>query len=84
MNQSLILLHFNVKLLKSVAWFNFGCCALELEKWGEAAKAYRECIRYEPTHFQAWNNLAAVYERLSDAERAKAVLQVLFSIFHVP
>uniref|UniRef100_A0A1I7VM46 TPR_REGION domain-containing protein n=1 Tax=Loa loa TaxID=7209 RepID=A0A1I7VM46_LOALO len=57
------------------AWFNFGCCAWKLEKWREAAKAYQECVRYEPAHFQAWNNLAAVYERLDNAERAKAVLQ---------
>ncbi|CAG9530551.1 unnamed protein product, partial [Cercopithifilaria johnstoni] len=61
--------------ISSSAWFNFGCCAWKLEKWGEAAQAYRECVRYEPAHFQAWNNLAAVYEKLNDAERAKAVLQ---------
>ncbi|MCP9259103.1 hypothetical protein DINM_002075 [Dirofilaria immitis] len=61
--------------INSPAWFNFGCCAWKLEKWEEAAKAYRECVRYEPAHFQAWNNLAAVYERLNNAERAKALLQ---------
>uniref|UniRef100_A0A8R1U1P4 TPR_REGION domain-containing protein n=1 Tax=Onchocerca volvulus TaxID=6282 RepID=A0A8R1U1P4_ONCVO len=61
--------------INSFAWFNFGCCAWKLEKWEEAAKAYRECVRYEPAHFQAWNNLAAVYEKLNDAERAKALLQ---------
>ncbi|VDO37824.1 unnamed protein product, partial [Onchocerca flexuosa] len=61
--------------INSFAWFNFGCCAWKLEKWEEAAKAYRECVRYEPAHFQAWNNLAAVYEKLNDVERAKALLQ---------
>lgn len=71
-------------LFKSSGWFNFGCCAWKLEKLEEAAQAYRHCVRYEPAHFQAWNNLAAVYERLNDAERAKTVLQVSieFSIFH--
>ncbi|KAK6101347.1 TPR repeat family protein [Brugia pahangi] len=60
--------------ISSFGWFNFGCCAWKLEKWEEAAKAYRECVRYEPAHFQAWNNLAAVYEKLNDSERAKSVL----------
>uniref|UniRef100_A0AAF5PQ46 TPR_REGION domain-containing protein n=2 Tax=Wuchereria bancrofti TaxID=6293 RepID=A0AAF5PQ46_WUCBA len=60
--------------ISSFGWFNFGCCAWKLEKWEEAAKAYRECVRYEPAHFQAWNNLAAVYERLNDLGRAKSVL----------
>uniref|UniRef100_A0A0R3S0Z9 TPR_REGION domain-containing protein n=1 Tax=Elaeophora elaphi TaxID=1147741 RepID=A0A0R3S0Z9_9BILA len=61
--------------INSSAWFNFGYCAWKLEKLREAAQAYRECVRYEPAHFQAWNNLAAVYVRLNDLERAKAVLQ---------
>uniref|UniRef100_A0A915PPA7 Transcription initiation factor TFIID subunit 12 n=1 Tax=Setaria digitata TaxID=48799 RepID=A0A915PPA7_9BILA len=61
--------------INALAWFNFGCCAWKLEKWDEAAKAYHECVRYEPAHFQAWNNLAAVYEKLNDAERAKVLLQ---------
>lgn len=68
---------FYANLFKSSTWFNFGCCAWKLENLEEAAQAYRQCVRYEPDHFQAWNNLAAVYERLNNAERAKAVLQVL-------
>ncbi|KAL4002330.1 TPR repeat family protein [Acanthocheilonema viteae] len=61
--------------INSSTWFNFGCCAWKLEKLKEAAKAYQQCVRYEPAHFQAWNNLAAVYERLHDPERAKTVLK---------
>lgn len=56
-------------------WFNYGCCALKLSQLSEAAKGFRECVRYMPEHFEAWNNLAAVYEATEDYDRAKRAMQ---------
>ncbi|VDM95458.1 unnamed protein product, partial [Thelazia callipaeda] len=64
-----------IQPINANVWFNLGCCASKLEKWEESAKANRECVRYEPAHFQAWNNLAVAYERLNDLEKAKRLLK---------
>ena len=57
-------------------WFNAGYCAMQLDKFSEAATAYHRCVSLEPDHFEAWNNLAACYMNLDQKPRAHKVLQV--------
>eukprot|EP00088_Acartia_fossae_P026627 TRINITY_DN2746_c0_g1_i1.p1 TRINITY_DN2746_c0_g1~~TRINITY_DN2746_c0_g1_i1.p1 ORF type:complete len:795 (+),score=158.23 TRINITY_DN2746_c0_g1_i1:68-2452(+) len=52
-----------------------GFAAMECEQWGVAAQAYRDYCSLESDNFEAWNNLANCYIKMSQKERAWRVLQ---------
>lgn len=60
-------------------WLLFSSfAALETEKWELSAKAYRMYTYLHPNTFEAWNNLAKVYVKQGDKNRAyRALMEAL-------
>jgi len=46
-------------------WFALGCSLVRLERWDEARDAFSRDVAIEEEDGEAWNNLAAVYLRIS-------------------
>jgi tetratricopeptide (TPR) repeat protein len=46
-------------------WFALGCCLVREERWEEARDAFSRDVAIEEEDGEAWNNLAAVYLRMS-------------------
>lgn len=52
------------------ARFGEGLCLLRAERWAEAERAFLAVVERRPGYWQAWGNLAEVYERAGKTERA--------------
>lgn len=64
-----------INSLQEVTWLGLGFAALTLERWEEAAVAYRRYTQLEPLGFESWNNLAKAYIKMGDKMRAHKILQ---------
>ncbi|CAK1545127.1 unnamed protein product [Leptosia nina] len=59
-------------------WLRLGYAALTTENWELSAKAYRRYTYLHPNTFEAWNNLAKVYVKQGEKDRAyKALMEAL-------
>ena len=52
------------------AEFGVGLCLIELEQLQGAERAFLNVVRLEPTSWQAWGNLAGIYERTGRIDEA--------------
>lgn len=64
----------DINSLQELLWLKLGFCALELEDWPLAAKAYNRVTQLEPNGFESWNNLAKAYIKMGDKKRAHKIL----------
>ena len=48
------------------SWFTLGVCFVRLERWEEARDAFKRDVGVDEEDAEGWNNLAAVYLRLSE------------------
>uniref|UniRef100_A0A182YR29 TPR_REGION domain-containing protein n=1 Tax=Anopheles stephensi TaxID=30069 RepID=A0A182YR29_ANOST len=64
-----------INCLQERTLLRLGYAALELERWEEAAYAYRLYTSFESHGFEPWNNLAKAYIMLGEKPRAHKVLQ---------
>ncbi len=55
----------------SRAWFGAGLCLINLERLPEAERAFRTVTDLEPGSWQAWGNLAGIYERTGRMDEAR-------------
>nr|XP_026489913.1 tetratricopeptide repeat protein 27-like [Vanessa tameamea] len=67
-----------INSIQESVWLRLGFAALEMEKWELSAKAYRMYTYLQPNTFEAWNNLAKVYVKQGDKNRAyRALMEAL-------
>ncbi|XP_045445879.1 tetratricopeptide repeat protein 27 [Melitaea cinxia] len=67
-----------INSIQESVWLRLGFAALETEKWELSAKAYRMYTYLHPNTFEAWNNLAKVYVKQGDKNRAyRALMEAL-------
>uniref|UniRef100_A0A182QCR7 Uncharacterized protein n=1 Tax=Anopheles farauti TaxID=69004 RepID=A0A182QCR7_9DIPT len=64
-----------INCLQEPTLLRLGYAALQLERWEEAAHAYRLYTSFESHGFEPWNNLAKAYIKLGEKPRAHMVLQ---------
>ncbi|XP_050072758.1 tetratricopeptide repeat protein 27 [Anopheles maculipalpis] len=64
-----------INCLQERTLLRLGYSALQLERWEEAAYAYRLYTSFESHGFEPWNNLAKAYIMLGEKPRAHKVLQ---------
>uniref|UniRef100_A0A182K977 TPR_REGION domain-containing protein n=1 Tax=Anopheles christyi TaxID=43041 RepID=A0A182K977_9DIPT len=64
-----------INCLQEPTLLRLGYAALQLERWEEAAYAYRLYTSFESHGFEPWNNLAKAYIMLGEKSRAHKVLQ---------
>ncbi|XP_049299319.1 tetratricopeptide repeat protein 27 [Anopheles funestus] len=64
-----------INCLQEPTLLRLGYAALQLERWQEAAYAYRLYTSFENHGFEPWNNLAKAYIMLGEKPRAHKVLQ---------
>uniref|UniRef100_A0A182UPB7 TPR_REGION domain-containing protein n=1 Tax=Anopheles merus TaxID=30066 RepID=A0A182UPB7_ANOME len=64
-----------INCLQERILLRLGYSALQLERWEEAAYAYRLYTSLESHGFEPWNNLAKAYIMLGEKARAHKVLQ---------
>uniref|UniRef100_A0A182NJA9 TPR_REGION domain-containing protein n=1 Tax=Anopheles dirus TaxID=7168 RepID=A0A182NJA9_9DIPT len=64
-----------INCLQEPTLLRLGYAALQLERWEEAAFAYRLYTSFESHGFEPWNNLAKAYIMLGEKPRAHKVLQ---------
>lgn len=57
-----------INALYTRSWFMLGCSYMRLEKWLEAAAAFRQCTSLEEEDGESWNNLASCYLRMHAAQ----------------
>ncbi|KTD49722.1 protein with TPR motifs (protein-protein interaction motif) [Legionella quinlivanii] len=73
------LMHYDVLLQQfpdnSEYLYNSGVAQMALGHLNEAIAHFDKILETDPRHFAALNNLAAIYLRLEDKERAKKLLQ---------
>ncbi|XP_077297807.1 tetratricopeptide repeat protein 27 [Arctopsyche grandis] len=63
-----------INSLQESVWLRLGYAALVVENWELSATAYRRYTYLEPNSFEAWNNLAKVYVKQGNKERAHKAL----------
>ncbi|XP_068629463.1 tetratricopeptide repeat protein 27 [Battus philenor] len=63
-----------INSIQESIWARLGYAALMIENWELSAKAYRRYTYLHPTTFEAWNNLAKVYVKQGDKNRAYRAL----------
>lgn len=65
-----------INALNTRAWFMLGCSYMRMERWLEAAAAFRKCTALEEEDGESWNNLASCYMRmhLTQVQRLDTVL----------
>ncbi|CAK1581529.1 unnamed protein product [Parnassius mnemosyne] len=67
-----------INSLQESVWLRLGYAALITENWELSAKAYRRYTYLHPNTFEAWNNLAKVYVKQGDKNRAyRALMEAL-------
>ncbi|KFB48642.1 AGAP006358-PA-like protein [Anopheles sinensis] len=64
-----------INCLQEPTLLRLGYSALQLERWEEAAYAYRLYTSFESHGFESWNNLAKAYIKLGEKTRAHKILQ---------
>ncbi|KPJ05034.1 Tetratricopeptide repeat protein 27 [Papilio xuthus] len=64
----------DINSIQESVWARLGYAALLTEKWELSAKAYRRYTYLHPNTFEAWNNLAKVYVKQGDKQRAYRAL----------
>ncbi|XP_063359197.1 tetratricopeptide repeat protein 27 [Cydia amplana] len=74
--------HFDMSVqinsIQESVWLRLGFAALETENWELSARAYRRYTYLQPNTFEAWNNLAKVYVKQGDKDRAyRALMEAL-------
>ncbi|WFD26238.1 hypothetical protein MNAN1_001215 [Malassezia nana] len=57
-----------INALYTRTWFMLGCSYMRLERWLEAAAAFRQCTALDEENGESWNNLASCYLRMQDAQ----------------
>ena len=57
-------------------WFTLGVSLVRLERWIEARDAFRREVAVDDEDSEGWNNLAAVYLRLHEEEKANGEVSV--------
>jgi len=62
------------------AGFGAGLCLIALERWGEAERAFLEVLKKNPDSWQAWGNLAGIYERNGYLDKARDSHEALLRI----
>lgn len=65
-----------INALFTRTWFMLGCAYMRMEKWVEAASAFRKCTSLEEEDGESWNNLASCYMRMHK-EQVKQLDRVL-------
>lgn len=53
------------------SWFMLGCSAMGLERWVDAAAAFRKCTALDEDDGESWNNLASCYLRMDETQAAR-------------
>lgn len=67
-----------INSIQERVWLRLGYAALMIENWEVSAKAYRRYTYLQPNTFEAWNNLAKVYVKQGDKNRAyRALMEAL-------
>ncbi|XP_059057052.1 tetratricopeptide repeat protein 27 [Achroia grisella] len=67
-----------INSIQESVWLRLGYAALMTENWETSARAYRRYTYLQPNTFEAWNNLAKVYVKQGDKNRAyKALMEAL-------
>ncbi|KAJ0180741.1 hypothetical protein K1T71_004145 [Dendrolimus kikuchii] len=67
-----------INSIQEGVWLRLGFAALETEHWETSARAYRRYTYLQPNSFEAWNNLAKVYVKQGDKDRAyRALMEAL-------
>ncbi|XP_026329520.1 tetratricopeptide repeat protein 27 isoform X2 [Hyposmocoma kahamanoa] len=67
-----------INSIQESVWLRLGFAALMVENWDLSAKAYRRYTYLQPNSFEAWNNLAKVYVKQGDKNRAyRALMEAL-------
>ncbi|XP_063378367.1 tetratricopeptide repeat protein 27 [Cydia fagiglandana] len=67
-----------INSIQESVWLRLGFAALETENWELSARAYRRYTYLQPNTFEAWNNLAKVYVKQGDKNRAyRALMEAL-------
>ncbi|KAJ8725891.1 hypothetical protein PYW08_004074 [Mythimna loreyi] len=67
-----------INSIQERVWLRLGYAALMVENWEVSAKAYRRYTYLQPNTFEAWNNLAKVYVKQGDKNRAyRALMEAL-------
>ncbi|KAJ8722438.1 hypothetical protein PYW07_003618 [Mythimna separata] len=67
-----------INSIQERVWLRLGYAALMMENWEVSAKAYRRYTYLQPNTFEAWNNLAKVYVKQGDKNRAyRALMEAL-------
>jgi tetratricopeptide (TPR) repeat protein len=56
-------------------WFNLGVMEQEIEAQESAAACYAQCLRLEPQHLGALNNLSDLYRRFGRGTEAQALME---------
>ncbi|XP_034840179.1 tetratricopeptide repeat protein 27 [Maniola hyperantus] len=71
-------LSVDINSIQERVWLRLGYAALMTENWELSAKAYRRYTYLQPNTFEAWNNLAKVYVKQGDKNRAyRALMEAL-------
>ncbi|WED43345.1 tetratricopeptide repeat protein [Legionella cardiaca] len=74
------LMHYDVLLKQDSKnkeyLYNSGVAQMALGHLSEAITHFEDILHEEPTHFAALNNLAAIYMRLEDKEKARTLLKL--------
>jgi tetratricopeptide (TPR) repeat protein len=70
----------NRKELDTVFMFGEGLCLIELGRLEESVPVFQKILNLQPGYWQAWGNLAGVYERLGDMENTANAYKNLLKI----
>jgi len=62
------------------ARFGEGLCLIDLGRWAEAEQAFADVLRQQPEYWQAWGNLAGVYERMGKTAEARRAYERLLAL----
>ncbi|KAF8513894.1 tetratricopeptide repeat domain 27 [Gautieria morchelliformis] len=54
----------------SRAWFILGCAQVRVEAWEGARDSFGRCVAIDEEDGESWSNLASVYLRMGEAEKA--------------
>jgi tetratricopeptide (TPR) repeat protein len=60
----------NRKTPDATVLFGAGLCLIELGRLEESIPVFQEVIKMQPAYWQAWGNMAGVFERLGDLDHA--------------
>jgi tetratricopeptide (TPR) repeat protein len=60
--------------------FGAGLCLIQLQRWAEAEQIFQEVLSRQPDYWQAWGNLAGLYEQTGRLAKARQAYEQLLRL----